>query len=152
MCNSGHGVPSYCQGYNLSGQGQHLDNMQPSLGITEQDILCVQIAGLCHDLGHGPFSHLFDARVLPQLGAKNFCHEHASVQLFELLVKENNLDSLFASYGLKAAEIHFIQELILGDYEQSIGMQPSWDWVGPLETNKKFLFDIVKATLDDHFF
>ena len=44
---------------------------------------------------------------------------------------------------MKAAEIHFIQELILGDYEQSIGMQPPWDWVGPLETNKKFLFDIV---------
>ena len=28
VCNSGHGVPSYCQGYNLSGQGQDLDNMQ----------------------------------------------------------------------------------------------------------------------------
>ena len=44
---------------------------------------------------------------------------------------------------MKAAEIHFIQELILGDYEQSIGMQPPWDWVGPLETKKTFLFDIV---------
>jgi len=28
VCNSGHGVPSFCQGYNLSGQGQDLDNMQ----------------------------------------------------------------------------------------------------------------------------
>merc|ERR1712062_570657 len=28
ICHSGHGVPSYCQGPNLAGQGQALDNMQ----------------------------------------------------------------------------------------------------------------------------
>lgn len=33
----------------------HLRKEQPYLNITEKDILCVSIAALCHDLGHGPF-------------------------------------------------------------------------------------------------
>uniref|UniRef100_A0A9J8CHY8 HD domain-containing protein n=1 Tax=Cyprinus carpio carpio TaxID=630221 RepID=A0A9J8CHY8_CYPCA len=28
--------------------------------IDEKDVLCVQIAALCYNLGHGPFSHLYE--------------------------------------------------------------------------------------------
>lgn len=33
---------------------------QPMLCITDSDVLCVQIAALCLNLGYGPFSHIFN--------------------------------------------------------------------------------------------
>lgn len=39
---------------------QELKEHQPGLQITDADILCVMLAGLCHDLGHGPYSHTWE--------------------------------------------------------------------------------------------
>lgn len=40
---------------------------QPLLGISDKDVKCVEIAGLCHDLGHEPFSHVYDGEFRRQL-------------------------------------------------------------------------------------
>ena len=48
----------------------NIKNNQPELNITNRDIVLMQIAGLCHDLGHGCFSHLFDSYFL-----KNKLHD-----------------------------------------------------------------------------
>ncbi|KAJ3370163.1 SAM domain and HD [Kappamyces sp. JEL0680] len=63
---------------------------KPELGITAADIKCVRLAGLCHDLGHGPFSHLFDGLFIPACtGNTRWSHEVASQAMLEHIIQEN---------------------------------------------------------------
>jgi len=42
---------------------------QKQLGVTRKDCVCVKIAGLLHDIGHGPYSHTYETfvnRLLPE--------------------------------------------------------------------------------------
>ena len=38
---------------------KQLMKKQPELNITKSDVLCVQVAALCYNLGFGPFSYIF---------------------------------------------------------------------------------------------
>lgn len=93
-----------------------LREIQPELGITDADVLCVQLAGLCHDLGHGPCSHMFEHFLEDAWESKGRekppTHENLSTQLLDFLIKENDLMGVFEEAGLTQRDITFIKEMI----------------------------------------
>ncbi|XP_042212094.1 deoxynucleoside triphosphate triphosphohydrolase SAMHD1-like isoform X2 [Homarus americanus] len=111
---------------------------QPELKIQDEDVLCVQIAGLCHDLGHGPFSHLWEEFVNEARPGKKWKHEEASVKMFDYLLEVNNLDDEFEKYKLGDKDKKFIRELI-GGAKSANGI---WPYEG-LGKEKAFLYEVV---------
>ncbi len=88
------------------------------------NIKCISIAGLCHDLGHGPFSHTFEKWINYQFPSINFHHEDISLKLFDYLIDDNQID-------LNNDEIKLIKSLIIGDR---------------LYGENKWIYDIVNNT------
>ena len=117
--------------------GSILQKHQPELGITEQELLCVQLAGLCHDLGHGPYSHLFE-EFLEGEGI-HLKHEHMSYYILEHIMDKYSLRSEFYKYGLNGGHIKMIGEMIFGSGAKA---PRGWSWVGP-PPSKEFLYEIV---------
>ncbi|KAK0136110.1 Deoxynucleoside triphosphate triphosphohydrolase SAMHD1 [Merluccius polli] len=123
---------------------QALNERQPELLISRRDILCVQIAGLCHDLGHGPFSHLFDGMFIPKArpGFK-WKHETASLAMFDYLVKDNALEPVMKEHGLVLPDdLIFIKEQIAGPLDSIHSPDGGWQYEGRPE-EKSFLYEIV---------
>lgn len=142
----------HCLGVcHLAGQlVRALQKRQPRLHITDIDVLCVQIAGLCHDLGHGPFSHVFDSKLIPTMREDKreekdrWEHEDASQAMFDFMVEENNLVEKFEELGLSEEDRTFIKEQIKGmkgsaDFFNKHG---EWPFKGR-KSDKAFLYEIV---------
>ncbi|XP_017270422.1 deoxynucleoside triphosphate triphosphohydrolase SAMHD1 isoform X2 [Kryptolebias marmoratus] len=129
----------------LAGQlVQALNERQPELLISRRDILCVQIAGLCHDLGHGPFSHMFDGIFMPKARpAKSWKHETVSLAMFDHLVEDNGLKPVMKEHGLLLPQdLDFIKEQIAGPLNTNSGPRQKWPYKGRTP-DKSFLYEIV---------
>uniref|UniRef100_A0A3P9AYQ0 HD domain-containing protein n=1 Tax=Maylandia zebra TaxID=106582 RepID=A0A3P9AYQ0_9CICH len=116
--------------------------------INDQDVLCVQIAGLCHDLGHGPFSHFFDGMFMDAI-KRDKKHEKASIEMFKHLLDQNGLKEVMKKYGLKVDEdgtdLVFIEEMIEKPQDkkpQNDKSVSNWPYKGR-EEKKSFLYEIV---------
>ncbi|XP_028265921.1 deoxynucleoside triphosphate triphosphohydrolase SAMHD1 [Parambassis ranga] len=123
---------------------QALNERQPELLISRRDILCVQIAGLCHDLGHGPFSHMFDGMFIPKARPGiTWKHETASLAMFDYLVDDNGLKPVMQQHGLVLPEdLDFIKEQIAGPLNTNTVKGKKWPYKGRPE-DKSFLYEIV---------
>jgi deoxynucleoside triphosphate triphosphohydrolase SAMHD1 len=101
---------------------------QPELEITHDDVMCVKLAGLCHDLGHGPFSHVFDTEFIPRARpGRPWTHEQGSEMMLEYLIEDNHID-------LDRQQIQLIKDLING-----IPKSSSYE----VASERGFLFDVV---------
>lgn len=61
---------------------KRLSAQQPELHFTEEDTLLCMLAGLLHDVGHGPFSHLFEDVIAKRCSIPGgFSHEEMSNRL-----------------------------------------------------------------------
>ncbi|EER03828.1 SAM domain and HD domain-containing protein, putative [Perkinsus marinus ATCC 50983] len=87
-----------------------LRDRQPHLGISQKDVVCVTVAALCHDLGHGPFSHTWESCVLPSMGIHHHEHEQVSLKLLDAIV--NRLTAEDKSLPLNCADVKFVKNCI----------------------------------------
>lgn len=75
----------------------------------------IKIAGLCHDLGHGPLSHLFDEWLLTQDDLKDnimIHHENRSVRILQEIINTTWIGDTLLKEFIDDNAFKFIAELI----------------------------------------
>ena len=102
----------------------------------EEDFLkqCVSIAGLCHDIGHGPFSHSFDT-IINSLGlGDEWDHEKFGGEIIKYLIDENQIE------GINEDMLKMINSLIDGTNLH----ETEFNWVYQIVANKENSIDVDK--------
>eukprot|EP01084_Bolivina_argentea_P126454 223901_1 len=111
-----------------------ISDRQPHLHITDDELFCVSAAGLLHDLGHGPFSHVFDNQFIPGIKNNNsFKHEKMSVSLIEDLFVSNQI-------AIDAAHLELICALVSPSTHDGVYNKYK-------QKQRGFLFEIVANDL-----
>ena len=75
---------------------ERLRALHPHL-VDADDVLCVQLAGLLHDVGHGPLSHTFEAHVA-RTGGEAWSHEEMGVAVARRLFADHARELDLASH------------------------------------------------------
>ncbi|XP_011098487.1 deoxynucleoside triphosphate triphosphohydrolase SAMHD1 homolog [Sesamum indicum] len=116
--------------YWLAGEAGHKLKIQQGseLGIDRFDMQTLKLAGLLHDIGHGPFSHLFEREFLPEvLKGSEWSHELMSVEMVDYIVDEHQID-------IDAETMKRVKEMILASSKYATTRSTR---------EKRFLYDIV---------
>ncbi|XP_048247872.1 deoxynucleoside triphosphate triphosphohydrolase SAMHD1-like isoform X2 [Haliotis rufescens] len=127
--------------YYLAGKFARILKQKHPEQFEEGDIECIEIAGLCHDLGHGPFSHVFDKMFIPRVRTDiKWKHEDASVKMLEHLRQANDqVMKAFEEFDTDGTRLELIKDLILGGKET----EHVKDELVQQKRKKRFLYEIV---------
>lgn len=99
------------------------------LELDRGDVTAVALAGLCHDLGHGPFSHVFERELLPRGGVVGWTHEDMSVRVFDAILDSGALPDAAFDDGTAAR----VRAMILAGH----------DGAPPPPAGKRWLYELV---------
>lgn len=139
--------------------------------VTDKDILCVSLAALLHDIGHGPWSHFWDGSFIPSKmvdtaavdingkvvrGLKHpyrempeylteWTHEIASLKIIDHIWKTNSeVQEMCALFDITNDDIEFIKELIDPNGLKDLPDLASWsDQMKGRTEEKAFLYEVV---------
>ncbi|CAJ1991802.1 HD domain containing protein [Leishmania donovani] len=118
----------------------------------QKDMHCIGIAGLCHDLGHGPLSHLFESFVRSsarpeEVQLRRWSHEQASIMLLRKMWLENETE--LAELGFTESDLRYVELLINGlapgkAWPDNVG-RPKWArFTTEIIANKRSGLDVDK--------
>lgn len=82
--------------------------------VDEFDIRCVEIAALCHDLGHGPFSFVLIKYILPRLKINEWENKELSYKIFAKIWEGIVERDSSMKEKLRDPDMIFIKEIIEG--------------------------------------
>ena len=125
--------------YLAGAMGRHLHRQRPDL-VDDVDVLCLELAGLVHDLGHGPFSHVFEEYMRRTDPA--WSHETVGLEMLERIVRGNDevRRACALHFGAAAPQhLAFVHILIEG-------LPADAPWPAELvgrDESKRFLADVV---------
>jgi len=112
--------------------GRMLENLnrENDLGLGDQEKLVIQAAALLHDIGHGPFSHVFENEIVPRLVDYEWNHEQQGLKMIDYLINDNQVDLFDTS------DVKLIKSMITGTVPSEYG------YVGQVISNHEFGIDV----------
>ena len=124
---------------------EHADRLfhlqRRDLELDRGDVAAVALAGLCHDLGHGPFSHVFERELLSKAGVAGWAHEDMSVRVFDAVLDSGAVPD---SLSFTDADARSVRHMILAGHGGAPAPPPGKRWLYELVANGRNGLDVDK--------